>query len=263
MYFLSRKEREQKMEKHLNKKAIFIIGFTVMFCMTVFMLVKAIEVSPAKQLNEQLSLGEKYLSELNYESAIVTYTAAIAIDPKCEEAYIQLAEVYIATGDAAKALQVLEEGYQQTASEVIQAKIIELKESMTEAHVGNTQERIEIVQKSTEAENSESEPEFIDHVMDWKDENLEAAMREITGITDRDIMLSDVWNKTELKLENKKIENITALGGLKNVEVLYLSNNFIVDISSLKEMKNIKELKLENNYVNGISALSELVSLEL
>ena len=31
-----------------------------------------------------------------------------------------------------------------------------------------------------------------DYAIDWKDENLEAAMREITGITDRDIMYSDV-----------------------------------------------------------------------
>ena len=26
----------------------------------------------------------------------------------------------------------------------------------------------------------------------WKDENLEAAMREVTGIVDRDILLSDI-----------------------------------------------------------------------
>lgn len=31
-----------------------------------------------------------------------------------------------------------------------------------------------------------------DHVMDWQDKNLEAAMKEAVGIQERDIMLSDV-----------------------------------------------------------------------
>lgn len=38
-----------------------------------------------------------------------------------------------------------------------------------------------------------------DHVMDWQDEALEAAMQNITMI-DGDIMLSDVWELTALNL---------------------------------------------------------------
>lgn len=57
-----------------------------------------------------------------------------------------------------------------------------------------------------------------DHVMDWQDENLEAAMREITGIADGDIMLSDVWEITELDIRELdlysiRIYSIDALGG--------------------------------------------------
>ena len=38
--------------------------------------------SPARRYDRQLSLGEKYLDELDYEKAIAAYTAAIEIDPK-------------------------------------------------------------------------------------------------------------------------------------------------------------------------------------
>ncbi len=39
-----------------------------------------------------------------------------------------------------------------------------------------------------------------DHVMEWGDWILQLHMEEVTGIFDRDIMLCDVWEYTELKL---------------------------------------------------------------
>ena len=56
---------------------------------------------------EQYDLGIRYLSEGNYEEAIIAFTAAIEIDPKQAEAYIGLAEVYAAIGDTEKALDIL------------------------------------------------------------------------------------------------------------------------------------------------------------
>ena len=56
---------------------------------------------------EQYDLGVRYLSEGNYEEAIIAFTAAIEIDPKREEAYVGLADVYYATGDTAKAEEIL------------------------------------------------------------------------------------------------------------------------------------------------------------
>ena len=45
---------------------------------------------------EQYDLGVRYLSEGNYEEAIIAFTAAIDIDPKRPEAYLSLAQVYTA-----------------------------------------------------------------------------------------------------------------------------------------------------------------------
>ncbi len=51
---------------------------------------------PANRRDRQLALAEKYMSELNYEAAILAYKAAIEIDPKCEDAYLELLDLYIA-----------------------------------------------------------------------------------------------------------------------------------------------------------------------
>ncbi len=63
---------------------------------------------------EQLSLGEKYAKELNYEDAVVALNAAIEIDPKKPEPYVLLADIYIAQGEYEKAEAILEEGYKAT-----------------------------------------------------------------------------------------------------------------------------------------------------
>lgn len=58
---------------------------------------------------EQYDLGVRYLSEGNYQEAIIAFTAAIEIDPKQENAYIGLADAYIGTGDTEKAVEILEQ----------------------------------------------------------------------------------------------------------------------------------------------------------
>ena len=58
---------------------------------------------------EQYDLGVRYLSEGNYEEAIIAFNAAIEIDPKRAEAYIGLADAYELTGNVEQAIQLLEE----------------------------------------------------------------------------------------------------------------------------------------------------------
>lgn len=48
---------------------------------------------------EQYDLGMRYLSDGNYEEAIIVFTAAIEIDPKNAGAYLGRANAYIGLGD--------------------------------------------------------------------------------------------------------------------------------------------------------------------
>ena len=53
---------------------------------------------------EQYDLGIRYLSEGNYEEAIIAFTAAIEIDPKRAEAYVGRGDAYLGQGAADECL---------------------------------------------------------------------------------------------------------------------------------------------------------------
>ena len=125
---------------------------------------------------EQYDLGVRYLSEGNYEEAIIAFTTAIEIDPKQADAYIGrgdayigsgeseenlaaaladyqsvlelddtgadaylgMADVYIRQGDYEKAQDILERGYEKTGDQSISDKLEEIKAGTFTDSSGNT-----------------------------------------------------------------------------------------------------------------------------
>ena len=63
---------------------------------------------------EQYDLGMKYLSEGNYEEAVIAFAAAIQLEPKSADAYLALADVYEAQGDTESLQAILEQGLEAT-----------------------------------------------------------------------------------------------------------------------------------------------------
>ena len=108
-----------------------------------------------------------------------------------------------------------------------------------------------------------AEAGLADHAMDWRDAALAAAMAEETGITDRDIMLSDVWELDTLDLTSKEISDVTALAELRNLRYLSLNNNQISDISALGGLMNLDSLSLGHNQISDVSALGGLTNLTI
>lgn len=100
-----------------------------------------------------------------------------------------------------------------------------------------------------------------DHVMDWKDKWLEEGMRSITHIYEGDIMLSDVWELTELNFLFSHIQDISALGELKNVTSLNLGENKLEDIDTLGSLTNLTVLQLNGNKITDIGCLKNLRNL--
>ena len=72
---------------------------------------------------EQYELGVRYLSEGNYEEAIIAFTAAIEIDPKQPDAYLGLADVYEAQGDLESLRAILEQGFQATGDARLEERL--------------------------------------------------------------------------------------------------------------------------------------------
>lgn len=116
-----------------------------------------------------------------------------------------------------------------------------------------------------------------DFIIDWKDEHLEDAMRQVTGITDRNIMLSDVIELEELDLYFTEVENIDSLKYLTNLRELHLvSGKYMpngasfssleddtpLDLSALSNLTKLKTLKLEGKKIKDIKAVTNLKNLE-
>ena len=76
---------------------------------------------------EQYDLGVRYLSEGNYEEAIIAFTAAIKIDSKRAEAYVGRGSAYIGCGETAENLAAAQADYE---------KAIELDGTNAEAYLG-------------------------------------------------------------------------------------------------------------------------------
>lgn len=85
------------------------------------------EPSTTSSWQEQYDLGIRYLSEGNYEEAIIAFTAAIEIDPKRAEAYIGRGDAYVESGETEERLAAALSDY-ETA--------MELNEMLIEAYLG-------------------------------------------------------------------------------------------------------------------------------
>lgn len=122
-------------EKRKNSKIIVAMVAAVIAVLTILAIVLVSSSgATAKKVKEQLSLGEKYLTELDYEQAIAAYELAIELDPKCEEAYLGLAEVYIAAGEFDKAEEILDKAEEALGKETEGIK--ELREKMKKESEG-------------------------------------------------------------------------------------------------------------------------------
>ena len=80
-----------------------------------------------KEVGEKLSLGQKFLLDLEYDKAVAEFQAVIDIEPKNVDAYIGLADAYIGMGEEEKAIETLEKGLSETDDETIRAKLDEIK----------------------------------------------------------------------------------------------------------------------------------------
>jgi len=77
---------------------------------------------------------------------------------------------------------------------------------------------------------------------------------------------ADLGKVKALDLNRKKISDVGALKGLKQVRWLWLNDNQIHDISALKELREITSLHLESNQLvdtNGLKELRQLKELSI
>ena len=118
-------------------KRFFYILLAALLLLTLAACQKAPEAAePADEAPDwqtQYDLGVRYLSEGNYEEAILAFEAAIEIDPKNADAYRKLAEAYEQTGDENAALRALRDGAEATGDQTLAGQVREKQQELLES----------------------------------------------------------------------------------------------------------------------------------
>lgn len=93
-----------------EQKKTVVAGIGIVLAVVLLMAVFVGMNSGQRELNKLLDLGQKYLDDMAYEDAVVVFDEAIAIDPKCGQAYMGKAQAQYALGYYEDAAATLQEG---------------------------------------------------------------------------------------------------------------------------------------------------------
>lgn len=142
--------------------------------------------SDSSTWQEQYDLGIRYLSEGNYEEAIIAFTAAIEIDPKEVPAYVGRGDAYIGSGKTEDNL---------TAAKVDYEMAIELDETCAEAYIGLADVYIAqgSPEKASEILNQAIEVVGETGALATVLERLEEYMRDVSDENDEELSSADAF----------------------------------------------------------------------
>lgn len=116
-------------------------GYTILLAILASVTLIACQQTDAVQ--EKMNLATQYMSEGNYEQAIVMYREVLDAEPENVEAYLGIADAYEAMEDYETGLTVLEEAYEVTGEETIVQEIESVEELQAQQEALLTEEEPE------------------------------------------------------------------------------------------------------------------------
>lgn len=181
-------------KKSKNTVLLVIIGaLGVIFAVILVMIVFA-RTKNSFQYKQQLSLGDKYFQEMDYENAELCYLAAIKIDEKKVTPYVNLSGVYMQTEHIDEAYEILELAGDKVDQKYFdevekQRKEVEKREQEIQ-EAGKTEVLSESAEDGLDVENQEKTTRFVKSstMQEYKgtiytilDVNDDAGMTKILG----------------------------------------------------------------------------------
>lgn len=125
-----------KKKKKSKKPLIIALLAVAVTAVAVFFVVFFFSGGDKSRVREQIDLGNKYLSELDYEQAVAAFEAALEIDPKSREAYEGLITAHGESGD----LDEMVAAYEKASAQLPEEEIDSLRDVMAD-QIGSITER--------------------------------------------------------------------------------------------------------------------------
>ncbi|MGN0670869.1 MAG: leucine-rich repeat domain-containing protein [Oscillospiraceae bacterium] len=278
-----------------SKKNIIIIIVAALLMAGIVGVVVAVNVtkSNSQTAPSGIQIAERFLSEQNYEQAIIEFEKILEIEPMNVDAYLGLADAYIGLGDTEKALEMLRKGFELTGDARIQARIEELtkvEEPVDSSGTSSTpSEPPQIVYGDAECLEIE---EMIEAYLRGEGEidasklqnvtNLEilgteviVCCRQRIGTEIHRIVWSSDKDKISFTLNTPNGDVEIPYGSIDNINedlpfifdmplLAHLTINFnqISNVSPLAGFTNLTGLWLDYNQIDDITPLSRLTNLK-
>lgn len=129
---------------------ILRISFVIVCIILVLSMPGCAEKQRELTVDELISLGEKYLLDLNYEQALVQFNKVIEIEPMNVRGYTGAAEAYMGLEKFDEAVAVLEKGLEQTEDDEIRNMLDVLVLNIENSN-GFTSEQDKVIQQLAKA----------------------------------------------------------------------------------------------------------------
>ena len=137
--------------QHILKSKLFIAMASLLTVIAATAVISINVSHSVDDLQVKLDLGNKYVSELDYENAIIAYEEALEIDPYCLDAYLGLSDAYLALGQEDMAIEIMEQ-----AKELLPENVdIYVSLAQLYASQGQTSLAVSILEEGIETTGSE------------------------------------------------------------------------------------------------------------
>ena len=90
--------------------AVILIAVVI----AVILVMHSNDVKKQEEYKQYISQGDKYLEDLDYDKAEDAYLSAINLDPKQEDPYLALADLYLTQEEYDKAIEILKKAEKNT-----------------------------------------------------------------------------------------------------------------------------------------------------
>ncbi len=285
-----------------SKRNIFIVIFSVFLAILgAGIIMLFVTNSPSYKAAKGIELAERFISEQNYEQAIIEYEKVLEIEPKNVDAYLKLAELHEKNGDPNKALEVLQRGLENTSDDKIRQKLdgttvvgqsssffssrpaegsqsapvsVSSSSGSTVFHSSSSSSKSSSSSPASSSSNTASSSKS--SLSSYTNSSSSTSNSSRSSSSSQSVptvpsgnsvtiqgMVFDIVQTTYLDLNDVNITNydLEEISQLVNLTHLELHNNMISDITPLRDLTNLTYLSLRGNSINNISSLENLTEL--
>lgn len=247
-----------------KKKELFLIGGVALVALVaVIVLIAVLGGGSGKRYEKHYEAAEAAFLRRDYDAALSELDKALDAGAT-EEAYLLMADVYYAQGEAEQAIQALYLGYSRVGGDAIGSMLERLKRETESADASSAETGGVTVAGKTFA------PDVTAVVLSGKglgNEDFAAlcTLTELESLSVSDNAISDLTpvaglqKLTSLQISNNNVSDLSALGGLGNLKTLYLDGNPVRDLTPLYRLGGLKTLSMKNVSVSAadLAALKE------